>query len=261
MNLKQCLNNGQTANGIMLSELYTPNIMRILANCGYDYVLIDCEHGYFDLSQVANLIAVAEGVALPVWIRVAQSGQADIAKYLDMGARGILLANAESVSQVRGLIRACLYAPMGDRGVSTFRAHTNYQHEDMRAVMDRANASNVVIAQIESPGAVEQIDCIMALEGLDGVLIGPNDLTQHMGMVGNYGSAMLEEMLRRVADSAGRHGKWAGIITANEGLLCFCRQVGMRCFSAGSELNALASGAQANLDRMLRLQRGEAKEA
>lgn len=255
MNLKHRLNARETINGIMLSELYTPNLIRILANCGYDYVLIDCEHGYFDLSQVANLIAVADGSHIPVWIRVTQHSQADIAKYLDMGARGILLANADSMKQVSDLIRMCLYAPLGNRGVSTFRAHTNYQHEDMRTVMERANDQNIVIAQIESPEAVEQIDSILSLQGLDGVMIGPNDLTQHMGIIGNYQCEQLENMLRKVASAAEAHGKWSGIITANEWLLGFCRKLGMRCFSSGSELNALAEGAMANLNKLLRIEK------
>lgn len=254
MNLKHRLNAKETVNGIMLSELYTPNIIRILANCGYDYVLIDCEHGYFDLSQVANLIAVADGAHIPVWIRVTQNSQADVAKYLDMGARGILLANAECAQQVHGLIRMCLYAPKGDRGVSTFRAHTNYRHEDMRTVMEKANDQNVVVAQIESPGAVDQIDRIMELDGLDGVLVGPNDLTQHMGIIGDFHCEPLKNMLHKIAASAEAHGKWSGIITANEWLLRFCHELGMRCFSSGSELNALAEGAKANLDKMLRIE-------
>lgn len=255
MNLKHRLNARETINGIMLSELYTPNIIRILANSGYDFVLIDCEHGYFDLSQVANLIAVADGSHIPVWIRVTQNSQADIAKYLDMGARGILLANADCAENVSSLIRMCLYAPLGDRGVSTFRAHTNYQHEDMRTVMEKANDQNVVIAQIESPEAVVQIDRILSLDGLYGVLIGPNDLTQHMGMIGNYRSEELVNILRKVAQAAEAHGKWSGIITANEWLLRYCHELGMRCFSSGSELNALADGAKANLNKMLRIEK------
>lgn len=260
MNLKHRLMEKETINGIMLSELYTPNIIRILANCGYDYVLIDCEHGYFDLGMVANLIAVADGAQIPVWIRVTQNSQADIAKYLDMGARGILLANTNSAAQTQSLINMCFYAPLGDRGVSTFRAHTNYQHEDMRVVMQKANDQNVVIAQIESPEAVEQIDAILETAGLDGVLIGPNDLTQHMGIIGNYHSCEFESMLRKVAASAKVHGKWSGIITANEGLLTFCSGLGMRCFCSGSELNALADGAIANLSKLQRIQQSAKKE-
>lgn len=260
MNLKHRLNTGETINGIMLSELYTPNIIRILANCGYDYVLIDCEHGYFDLSQVANLVAVADGSQLPIWVRVTQSSQADIGKYMDMGARGILLSNTENAQQAKALISMCLYAPLGNRGVSTFRAHTNYQSADMLTVMNNANDQNVVIAQIESPGAVERIDEIMALEGLDGALIGPNDLTQHMGMIGNFHCEALKNMLRRVAASAKAHGKWSGIITTNEWLLNLCTEFGMTCFSSGSELNALAEGAKSNLNKLLCIQQTTVKE-
>lgn len=256
MNLKQRLNNNEIANGIMLSELYTPNIIRILANCEYDFVLIDCEHGYFDLSQVANLIAVADGAYMPVWIRVAQNSQSNITKYLDMGAHGILLSNVTTIDQVRELINLTLYAPLGDRGVSTFRAHTNYQHEDIRKVMDAANAKNVVIAQIESPEAVTQIKRIVSLEGLDGILIGPNDLTQHMSMIGNYKCREIEDMLKSIAQATKEYHKWSGIITADEYLIRKCHSLGMQCFSSSSELNALEQGALINIEKMRRIHSG-----
>lgn len=250
MNLKQRLKMGETANGIMLSELYTPNIVRILAGCGYDFLLIDCEHGYFDLSQTANLIAVAQGVQLPVWIRVPSCEDVSIAKYLDMGAQGILLADAGNAAAARRLVARCLYAPKGARGVSTFRAHTNYCHGDMKQIMHDANARVVVVAQVESPRAVRDIDDILSVEGMDGVLIGPNDLTQHMDMIGQYNAPIIEQMLARVAAAAKAGGKWAGIITADERLLTLCKRFEMTCFSSGSELNALAFGAKQNINSL-----------
>lgn len=249
-NLKQRLKDGGLACGIMLSELYTPTLARLLSTCGFDFLLVDCEHGYFDLTQVANLIAVAEGCALPVVIRVAQHSQSAIAKLLDMGAHGILLANLTGPTQAKELADMCLYAPDGDRGVSTFRAHTGYNNGNVAGVMRAANARNLVIAQIESPAAIQAIDAILAVEGLDGVLVGPNDLTQHMGVIGQYDHPLVRQAVETVAAAAARRGKWSGVITGNQGLLAFCRTVGMTCFSAGSELSCLADGASAQLSRL-----------
>ena len=245
--LKQRLHNGEHVYGIMLSEIYVPNVTRMIAVCGYDYLLIDCEHGYFDMTQVANLIAVAECVKLPVLIRVAQPSRTAITKYLDMGARGILLANVKDAEEARRLMDICLYAPEGDRGISTFRAHTGYSNGDTAALMRQANACNVIICQIESPEAVASADEILALSGIDGVLIGPNDLSQHMGIFAQMDHPLFLGMLERVAQCAREAGKWSGVITSNMKLICKCDELGMTCFCAGSELSALCSGAKKQL--------------
>ena len=255
MNLKQRLTLGETVNGIMLSELYTPNIARILANCGYDFLLVDCEHGYFDMTQIANLAAVAEGCRLPVIVRVAFENLGAVTKYLDLGARGILLSNVEDASQAAALIEQCLYAPEGDRGVSTFRAHTNYRKGNMTDIMREANQQNLVIAQLESPDAIEKMDEIASLPGLDGVLVGPNDLTQRMHIIGQYQHPRVLSLLQRVRNISAQHGKWSGVITNNLPLLRTCWQMGMTCFSAGSELHALYNGASENYAQLRALQR------
>lgn len=248
--LKQRLHRGKMALGIMLSEIYVPNITRLLAGCGYDFLLVDCEHGYFDMTQVANLIAVAEGVGLPVIVRVTQPSRTHVTKYLDMGAHGILLSNVEDRQEAERLVSLCKYAPQGDRGVSTFRAHTGYSNGDVPGIMCRANDCIMVICQIESPEAVAEIDGITSIPGVDGVLVGPNDLSQHMGLFGQYDHPRMVDALHRVADSARRQKKWSGIITGNMDLVKTCRQMGMSCFSAGSELSVLRNGAVDQLGKL-----------
>lgn len=241
--LRQKLQKGETTIGIMLSEIYVPNIVRLLACCGYDYILIDCEHGYFDMSQVANLIAVADGAHIPVIVRVTQPSRTNITKYLDMGAQGILLSDVNSRADAERLASLCRYAPEGNRGVSTFRAHTGYSNDNVGKIMWDANDRVIVICQIESPETVENIDEITSIPGVDGTLIGPNDLSQHMGIFGKYQHPRMVDAMQRVAESAKNHGKWSGVITANAGLLTMGQQFGMTCFSVGSELNAIYNGA------------------
>lgn len=247
--LKKRLQQGETVYGLMLSELYVPNITRLLASCGYDYLLVDCEHGYFDMTQVANLIAVAEGVHLPVIIRVTQPSRTQVTKYLDMGASGILLSNAVDAKEARRLAEVCLYAPKGDRGISTFRAHTGYCSDNVPELMRCANDSVIVICQIESPHAVAQTDQILSIDGIDGVMIGPNDLSQHMGIMGQMDHPDMTTAMMHVADCAKNHSKFSGVITTNAHLLTLGYRAGMRCFSVGSELNALHDGAICQLKK------------
>lgn len=250
---KQRLNRRSALYGIMLSELYVPNLARLLAKCGYDYLLIDCEHGYFDMTEVASIIAVADGCDLPVVVRVRGVDRAVIAKYLDMGATGILLSDVAGAQEARELVNICCYAPRGDRGLSTFRAHTGYQKGSLEETMRRANESVVVICQIESPGAVRDAAQILAVDGMDGVLIGPNDLTQRLGLAGQYDHPQVLSALQQVAKAAADAGKWSGIITANHGLLSTCADLGMSCFSLGSELSALYNAASSELRQVKKL--------
>ncbi|MGI5899532.1 MAG: HpcH/HpaI aldolase family protein [Christensenellales bacterium] len=248
MNLKNRLKDGQSAVGLMLSEIYTPNITRLLGGIGFDFLILDCEHGYFDLTQVANLVAVAKGCHLPIIVRAPQEASGNVGKYLDLGAAGILLANVTCAEQARRHVAQCLYAPQGNRGVSTFRAHTGYKNGEVTDMLRQANKSNIVVVQVESPEAITAVEDILAVEGLDGVLVGPNDLTQQMGILGQYEHPDVQEAIRRVAVAAAACGKWSGIITGNEKLARYCHSLGMSFFSVGSELSLLAKSAGKLLD-------------
>jgi 2-keto-3-deoxy-L-rhamnonate aldolase RhmA len=251
--LKQQLAEGKLTYGMMLSEFYVPNITRMIANCGYDFLLVDCEHGYFDMTQVANLIAVADGVGLPILVRVTQPSRTMITKYLDMGARGILLSDVANAREAGQLAELCLYAPKGNRGISTFRAHTGYKNGDTKEIMRMANDCMIVICQIESPEAVADIDNIVAIDGIDGVLVGPNDLTQHMGIFEQFEHPNVEDALNKIEAAAKAAGKWSGVITNNKKLVRHCKDIGMTCFSVGSELNALVNGAMMQMETLKKL--------
>jgi 2-dehydro-3-deoxyglucarate aldolase/4-hydroxy-2-oxoheptanedioate aldolase len=246
-NIKYRLVQGDIIRGCMLSELSMPSLARMFHGFGFEFLIVDCEHGYFDMAETANLIAVASGYDFPIIIRIAQGNQKDATRYLDMGADGIMLANVNSAIQVEELVRLCLYAPEGDRGVSTFRAHTNYCSSDIMELMKKANKKNLVIAQIESTEAVELIDNIAAIPGLDGFVLGPNDFSQRIGFFGQYDHPIIDEAIKKMEGAAKKYGKWSGVVTNNEKLLRRCRAAGMRFFSAGSELSMLAAGANTTM--------------
>lgn len=244
MELRQRLQQGETVLGTMLSEIYVPNIMRLMKNYDFDFILIDGEHGYFDDTQIANLTAVANGIDLPVLVRIATCDRAIITRLMDMGVHGILLSGTESVEDAKLLADLCRYAPDGCRGVSTFRAHTGYQHKDMHMLMENANRRTLVMVQIESTHAAEITPELLAIPGVDGAIIGPNDMSQEMGILGQYQHPRMLHALQQTVDAAKRTGKWSGIITTNQALLEEGKRLGMHFFSVGSELNMIASGAQ-----------------
>ena len=253
MELRARLAAGETVIGTMLSEIYVPNIVRLIRNQGFDFVLIDGEHGYFDDTQIANLTAVADGISLQVLVRTATCDSSVITRLMDIGVRGILLSSTESVEDARRLSELCRYAPEGARSVSTFRAHTGYRHADMRTLMDAANRRTLVLVQIESAHAAAIADQLMAIPGVDGAVIGPNDMSQDMGILGQYQHPLMEQAIKKTIEAARKAGKWSGIITTNPGLIEEAKQLGMSFFSIGSELNMMANGAKLVMDRFGRL--------
>lgn len=239
--------------GIMLSEFGNPNIVRIFRRAGNDFVIVDDEHGYFDFTQIAGLIAVAGGIGLPIIIRVPGVTREYITKVLDMGADGILVPMVNSAEQAREIVRYAKYTPLGTRGISTTRAHTGYGVSDLNAYLAAANRRVNVCVQIETREAVAHVDEIAAVPGIDSLFIGPNDLAADYGLPGQVTSDQMQEAVARVSDAAARVGKSAGIITGNHALLVACMQQDFTFYSVGSELDLLVKGAagkQAELRKM-----------
>lgn len=239
--------------GIMLSEFGNPNIVRIFQRAGNDFVIVDDEHGYFDYTQVAGLIAVAGGIGLPIIIRVPSVTREYITKVLDMGADGILVPMVNSAEQAREIVRYAKYTPLGARGISTTRAHTGYGVSNLNAYLSAANRRVNVCVQIETKEAVAHVAEIAAVPGIDSLFIGPNDLAADYGLPGQVTSDRVLEAVARVSDAARRAGKPAGIITGNQALLAACMQWGFTYYSVGSELDLLVKGAagkQAELREM-----------
>jgi 4-hydroxy-2-oxoheptanedioate aldolase len=242
--LKKQLRNEQYVLGSMLSEFHNPNIIRMLSTCGCDYLIVDCEHGYFDYSMVAALIAAAKGAGLPIIVRIPEINRECILKYMDMGADGLLVPMVSSPEEARLAVNYAKYAPLGNRGVSTQRAHSDYNVKDLKAYMQHANESTLMLVQVETVRGLEQMESIAAVEGIDGLIIGPNDLMQDMGIAGaTYNHPLLKNAMERVAGVAGSYGKWSGVISSKKELVQQGQQCGMQILSWNSEVGMLMQAA------------------
>lgn len=240
--------------GIMLSEIAFPNISILFKNSGLQFFIIDCEHGGFDYSAVENLIVVARLIDFPVIIRLADNGRKDIVKFADMGADGFLLPMTNRAEDIREVVRYAKYRPAGERGISTMRAHTLYSPPDIRTYTERANARVKVYAQIETKSGVDNLSGILNVEGVDGCFVGPNDLSDDLGCLGETASEGVLSAIREVGIAAAQTGKSAGIITGNEVYLSQAGKSDYTMFCVGSELNAIAQYAKKVAERINRLE-------
>ena len=226
--------------GTMLSEVCFPNFPIILKNSNLDFFIVDNEHGSFDYSFISAVIMNANLCGLKSIIRISDNSRKDIIKFADMGAGGFLLPMTNTADDIKQVVKYGKYAPIGSRGISTNRAHTLYDPPPIDQYMEAANKRVKVYAQIETVQGVENIEEILSVEGVDGVFIGPNDLSCDMGCIGNF--EPIKEAITKVAAAAQKHCKTYGIITAEKPLIEHALSNNVNFISYGSEINMLKSG-------------------
>lgn len=210
--LKNTLQQGKPITGTMITLFDNPDLIRILKECGFDFFILDCEHGYFDYGKAAGLFAMAREAGLPGLVRIPEVRREHVLKYMEMGSKGFLLPGSETVEQAKALVEYAKYYPLGSRGVSLLRAHTGYaQPSSAKEYMEKANAECLLILQIESVKGVENIDSLLDIEGVDAAFIGPNDLTQSMGIMGQTDHPLYMDAVHKVIAAAKARGKYSGI--------------------------------------------------
>jgi len=226
--------------GVMISEAPFINIPVLFKNCGLDFIIIDTEHGGFDYSTLSGMIMNSRQCGLTVIVRLADNQRRDIIRMMDMGADGLLLPMTNCAEDISRVVEYAKYAPVGKRGISTMRAHTFYNPPGLKEYMKSANEKTLIFAQIETGAGVKAAAEILQVEGVSGVMIGPNDLACDLGCIGQDGPVM--DVLEKVGAAARQFGKHCGVITARESLLRKAHECGMQWFSIGSELNMLKAG-------------------
>ncbi len=208
------LREGQSAVGTMVRMVGNPAVALVAADAGLDFIMLDLEHGAFGLDTLEDVFKVGRSIGLGCFVRVPELSKGYVSRCLDLGATGVMVPMLESVEQARRLVAWGKYPPLGSRGFGGVGAHTGYRvigGEATTAFMAKANLETITIAQIETAEAVEEIESIAAVEGLDALLIGPNDLAISMGCPGDLMGERLDQAISRVADAARAHGKIFGM--------------------------------------------------
>lgn len=223
--------------GVMLSEVCFQNFPIILKNEGMDFVIVDTEHGSFDYAPLSGIMTTARLTGLDTIVRLPDNSRKDIIRLCDMGAGGFLLPMTNCADDIRQVVKYAKYSPIGQRGISTNRAHTLYNPPPLDEYMVEANERVKVYAQIETVAGVENIDEILSVDGVEGIFVGPNDLSCDMDCMGNNGP--VKEAITKVASAAATHGKAWGIITASKDLIDHSLACGVNMISYGSEINMM----------------------
>lgn len=196
--LKNKLKNNQLTIGSWITIAH-PAIIDILGSAGFEWLVIDLEHTSIDLSQAHVLISTIQANGMKALIRVSKNEEVIIKRVLDMGADGIIVPMVKSKADALQAIDYAKYPPVGKRGVGLFRAQKyGLGFNDYKKWV---NEELVIIAQIEHIEAVENIKEIITTEGIDGIIIGPYDLSGSMGYPGEYHRNDVAEAIQKVLDT------------------------------------------------------------
>jgi len=244
--VKARLREGGVVVGTMVSEMRTEEVAYVLAAAGFDFLVIDTEHGSADIETVQRICRAARSAGIAPLVRVTDIAYALIARALDTGALGLMVPHVETVADAREIIRYAKYPPVGERGFGLRGAITDYTGAGIPDVIAWSNAETMIMAQVESRRCLDGLDEIAATPGVDVLLVGPSDLSISLGVPGQLLHPTMQEAYRLVAETAARHGIAAGLHPADLAVVEYGRSVGMRCLMYSSDIRMLlGAGRQA----------------
>jgi 4-hydroxy-2-oxoheptanedioate aldolase len=216
--LQEKLQSGEQPIGTFFS-IGNASLAECLGLSGLDYLIIDCEHGPFDVESSLEIIRAAELREITALARVKDSSRISILKMLDIGIRGIVIPNVRSVGEVEKIIEYSNYFPDGQRGVAAAR-NSGFGHEIAEAgqgnTMQEANRTTLVLPQCETRECLEHIEEIAGINGVSGIYVGPFDLSVALGKPAQFGDPEFVAALGRILKACKEAGKYCFIFSMNE---------------------------------------------
>lgn len=258
--VKNALKAGQPVFGTMITEAGSTGFVWMLANLGYDFVFIDMEHSAYGLQPTADMIKVARLAGIVPLVRVPDLAYHLIGPVLDAGAMGLMLPRVETRQQVEQFVSYMKYPPIGVRGATAGRGSTDYGGVSPQRLVRHLNENTLVILQIERKLAVENIDDLLSVSGVDAAVIGPFDLTISLGE-DSTGSPLVNEAIGNVVEAARRHGVASGIHIAEPEVILKWQERGMTMLGCNTDLGFFTAGAGNTLAALTQSKKTAGKEA
>jgi len=211
--LKKRLLNQQTCYGV-ISPTNDPIVCEYIGLAGMDFYVIDGEHGFLNPSDVQHMVRALEGVECTPLARVGDLNEKLLLQYLDCGVMGIMMPGCSTAEDVRRLVAAIKYPPLGQRGLGPVRAAAYMTRMPQAEYVRFANEQTLVLPQIEDPEAVENLDKMLEVEGVDGFIVGPRDLALAMGFLDGPAHPEVQAVIEAAFKKIRAAGKIAGTVAA-----------------------------------------------
>jgi 4-hydroxy-2-oxoheptanedioate aldolase len=236
---------GETLFGLFL-DLGSPFSAEICARAGYDWLVVDLEHGAGTEAGLVGLLQSVEVGGSTAVVRPQSGERLRIGRALDLGAAGIVIPRLESAAEAREAVSFLRYPPAGVRGVALRTRGAglgSVAHGEVHQINERI----LGIVQIESVGALREADQIAAIDGVDVLFVGPADLTHSLGVPGRFDDETYLNALKAVVGACAAHGKAAGILVYDLGVVPGLLELGYRFVGIGADGALIAGGARAAL--------------
>ena len=232
------------------AALGNPISTEILGLAGFDWLLLDGEHAINDVTTfVPQLMALKDSSSAPI-VRPAWNDQVLIKRLLDIGFYNFLIPYVETVEQAKSAVAYTRYPPEGVRGVSV--SHRSNGFGTITDYFTKINQNICVVVQIETQQAVDNVEAITAVDGIDGIFVGPSDLSASLGHFGNPKHPEVQAAIKHVFDVAKAQGKACGILAPIEADVHHYIDMGATFVAVGNDLGLLRSSTQALADKFLK---------
>ena len=225
--------------------------MEILGNTGWDFAIIDVEHGVHTMEDVSNMIRAAKSVGLSPIVRVPGTNPVDAMRALDAGADGVEIPQLTSMEQVREVVKAARYYPDGNRGMCNYTAATGYSTIPFDEHMRTSNQEVLVAIHVENAWAAENIEEILEIPGIEVVFCGPNDMSESLGVPGQMQHPKVVALLEKVSDACRAKNVATGIFAKRPELIDHWLEKGFTYLTCSTDVGMYADYSKATADEML----------
>ena len=235
---KEKLKNGEKMFGPFLNMNY-PAVVEIAGLAGFDFVILDNEHGEIPLESVGDLIRAAKVADIPAIVRVYEGNPELIDKALDLGADGVQVPNIGSKADAERAVQAAKFAPMGSRGCNRFVRAGKYGSIDKNQFFGKANEETAVILQVEGQDGVAALSDILTVKGIDVLFVGPYDLSASLGIPGQVDHPKVIEQMEQIMKEAEKVGVAIGFFVDDVRKAVEWRNRGVQYVSFSSDVGEL----------------------
>jgi len=197
--VKQLYRENKPAFGTWITLCPHPRVVKIMAAAGFDFLLLEMEHTDFTLREIGTLAMLARECGITPIVRPpGVSKPHDLTRALDAGAQGLLLPAIETADQLRGIMDTVRYYPLGNRPMNLKGPHTDYANLPPREIIDHLNSETLIVVMIETRSAMDNLPDILKVEGIDAVMVGPDDLSQDLGIPGDLQNPKMFEAYEEI---------------------------------------------------------------
>ena len=237
---------GEVALSMQVRLVESIEIAQIAHSCGYDTLYVDVEHSTLTLRQTGQICMAALAVGITPFVRVPSYEPEFVSRYLDAGAMGIIAPHVSTRADAQKVVAAAKFPPLGSRSVSVGLPQLKFHSYPALEARRALNRYTTVVAMIEGPEALDNVDEIAAVEGVDILFIGTNDLCAQLGIDGQFDHPLVRQAYERTIAVCRRLGKHVGVggLSGKPALLAEYVRMGALYVSAGSDLQYLMTAAQ-----------------